>query len=95
MIRRLVACTLGLLVVGGLFLSPAVGQPGSAPANQAVRVSPAQDEPTGTTERLPGTTLEAQDRDEDTSLAPWLIGSGVAAAAAVAIGGTVLKRRSG
>jgi hypothetical protein len=51
---------------------------------------------TETTEALPGTTLEAQERDDgSTSPAPWLIGSGVAAAAAVGIGGLVLKRRTG
>lgn len=50
---------------------------------------------TSTTESdLPGTTLEAQERDDgNTSAAPWIIGSGLAAAAAIAIGGTVLKRR--
>lgn len=50
---------------------------------------------TDTTEALPGTTLEAQDRDDGSSPAPWLIGSGLAAAAAVGIGGFVLKRRAG
>lgn len=44
----------------------------------------------------PGTTLEAEERDDgNTSAAPWLIGSGLAAVAAVGIGGTILKRRSG
>lgn len=43
---------------------------------------------------LPGTTLEAQERDDgNTSAAPWIIGSGLAAAAAIAVGGTILKRR--
>jgi Domain of unkown function (DUF1775) len=50
---------------------------------------------TETTEELPGTTLEAEERDDgDESPAPWLIGSGIAAVAAVAIGGTLLKRRA-
>ncbi len=45
---------------------------------------------------LPGTTLEAQERDDgNTSAAPWVIGSGIAALAAIGIGGTVLKRRMG
>lgn len=83
------------MVVGALLMSPAVGQTEGAPVDQMVRIGGAQQEPTGTTDRLPGTTLEAQERDDSTSLAPWLIGSGVAAAAAVAIGGTILKRRSG
>lgn len=51
---------------------------------------------TTTEDDLPGTTLEAQERDDgNTSVAPWLIGSGLAALAAVGIGGTILKRRSG
>ena len=54
-------------------------------------------EPTATTSTgsdLPGTTLEAQERDDgNTSAAPWLIGSGIAALAAIGIGGTLLKRR--
>lgn len=58
-----------------------------------------QHDPAGTTSTtrggLPGTTLEAQERDDgNTSVAPWLIGSGVVAAAAVGIGGLVLKRRT-
>lgn len=49
-----------------------------------------------TTDERPGTTLEAEERDDGNgSPAPWLIGSGIAAAAAVAIGGTLLKRRAG
>lgn len=51
-------------------------------------------EPTATTADLPGTTLEAQQRDDgSTSAAPWLIGSGLVAAASIGIGGTLLKRR--
>ena len=50
---------------------------------------------TATTEDRPGTTLEAQARDDEGSLAPWLIGSGVAAAIAVGAGGLVLRRRTG
>jgi uncharacterized protein YcnI len=49
-----------------------------------------------TTERLPGTSLEAEERDDGTtSAAPWIIGSGIAALAVVGIGGLVLKRRAG
>lgn len=45
---------------------------------------------------LPGTTLEAEERDDGTTnAAPWLIGSGLAAAVAVGVGGLVLKRRAG
>lgn len=51
---------------------------------------------TDTTEAaLPGTTLEAEQRDDgDTDAAPWIIGAGIAAVAAIAIGGTILKRRA-
>ncbi len=53
-------------------------------------------EGTSTTAELPGTTLEAEERDDgDGSPAPWLIGSGLVAAIAIAVGGTLLKRRTG
>jgi uncharacterized protein YcnI len=54
--------------------------------------------PTTTTEDddLPRTALEAEARDDgDSSLAPWLIGSGVAALAVIGGGGYLLKRRAG
>jgi uncharacterized protein YcnI len=48
-----------------------------------------------TTERLPGTSLEAEERDDgSTSAAPWVIGSGVAALVVVGVGGLLLKRRA-
>lgn len=51
---------------------------------------------TSTTERRAGTTLEAEQRDDgDNDAAPWIIGSGIAAAAAIGIGGWILKRRAG
>jgi hypothetical protein len=59
-----------------------------------------QTDPTSTTvpertERLPGTTLEAEERDDGTtSAAPWIIGSGVLALLAIGLGGTLLKRRA-
>jgi hypothetical protein len=50
---------------------------------------------TSTTDELPGTTLEAEERDDgNTSAAPWIIGSAIAAVLAIAIGGTLLKRRA-
>lgn len=51
---------------------------------------------TATSERaLPGTTLEAEERDDGTTdAAPWVIGSAVAALVAIAAGGTYLKRRA-
>lgn len=53
-------------------------------------------EATTTTDELPDTTLEAEERDDgSTSMAPWVIGSGIAALAAIGIGGTILKRRAG
>lgn len=48
---------------------------------------------TSTTEALAGTTLEADARDDDTAVAPWLIWSGVAAGVSVLVGGLLLKRR--
>lgn len=53
-------------------------------------------ETTEAADDLPGTTVEAAQRDDGTTnAAPWLIGSGVAAAVAVGVGGYVLKRRAG
>jgi uncharacterized protein YcnI len=50
---------------------------------------------TSTTDELPGTTLEAEERDDgSTSAAPWIIGSAIVAVLAIAIGGTLLKRRA-
>lgn len=46
-------------------------------------------------ERPPGTTLEADERDDGgTNAATWFVGSGIAAAVAVGAGGMVLKRRA-
>ena len=51
---------------------------------------------TSTTERPAGTTVEVAQRDDgDNSPAPWLIGSGIAALAAIGIGGALLRRRAG
>lgn len=51
---------------------------------------------TTTTGDLPGTVLEAEERDDgEQSVAPWVIGSGIAALIAIGVGGTVLKRRMG
>ena len=51
---------------------------------------------TTTTDDLPGTVLEAEERDDgEQSVAPWVIGSGLAALVAIGVGGTVLKRRMG
>jgi periplasmic copper chaperone A len=47
---------------------------------------------TSTTADLPGTTVEAANEGDGDAAAPWLIGAGLAAVAAVAIGGTLLKR---
>jgi uncharacterized protein YcnI len=49
---------------------------------------------TTTTDDLPGTVLEAEERDDgDQSVAPWVIGSGIVALLAIGIGGWVLKQR--
>jgi periplasmic copper chaperone A len=50
----------------------------------------------GSTRDLPRTALEAEQRDQGGgSVAPWFIGSGIAAAVAIAVGGTLLRRRNG
>ena len=47
---------------------------------------------TTTTNALPGTTLEADQRDDGTtSAAPWILGSGIAAGLVITIGGLFLK----
>jgi hypothetical protein len=81
-----VALVAGLLLVLVLQARPAMAQ------------ETAQDEVSTTRPRrdLPGTELEAEERDDGTtSSAPWIIGSGLAALAVVGVGGTILKRRSG
>lgn len=95
MIRRA-----GLAVLFAVVLvayAPAAGAVG--PADRTESVAPATTvAPTGgaTTADLPGTTLEAEERDDGTgSAAPWLIGSGIAAAVAIAVGGRLLQRRTG
>jgi uncharacterized protein YcnI len=50
---------------------------------------------TTTSRALPGTTLEAADEGDGGAAAPWLIGSGIAAIVAIAVGGYLLKRRMG
>ena len=50
--------------------------------------------PTSTTVDLPGTTLEAANEGDGGSATPWLIGAGIAAVLAIAIGGSILKRRT-
>ncbi len=49
---------------------------------------------TATTERPPGTSLEAAQRDDgESSLAPWVIGSGLVAILVIGAGGYALQRR--
>jgi hypothetical protein len=95
MIRRLLAvpalALAALLVPMGTTAAHVPGPAGAAATATTAVTSPSSD----TTEVLPGTTLEAEDRHDNTAPAPWLIGSGIAAAAAVAIGGQLLKRRAG
>ena len=44
---------------------------------------------------LPGTNLEADERDNGTTDTPvWMLGSGIAAVVAVGVGGTLLGRRA-
>ena len=51
-------------------------------------------EVTTTTADLPGTTVEAANEGDGDSAAPWLIGAGIAALVAIAVGGWLLKRRT-
>lgn len=65
----------------------------NATTTEATTTTAAAEETT-TTNDLPGTTLEADERDDGTtSAAPWIIGAGIAAVVAVAVGGTLLKRK--
>lgn len=65
-----------------------------APVSDDDTTTSTEADDTTTTERLPGTTLEAEQRDDGSSSpAPWLIGAGVAAVVAIGAGGYVLKRR--
>jgi hypothetical protein len=96
MLRRLLAVSALVLAAllatgtaGAQAVHPSTPHPGTAASMGVTALS------TSTTEALPGTTLEADSRDDGTSPAPWLIGSAIAAAAMVAIGGTLLKRRAG
>lgn len=78
-----------------LTLTPDPNAATTTTAAEATTTTEAAAETTSTTERLAGTTLEADERDDGTtSMAPWLIGSGIAAAVAVGVGGYVLKRRT-
>jgi hypothetical protein len=88
MIRRLLLMCFAALAAL-LLVAPAAAA-STAPTASTVPAAPS------TTERLPGTSLEAEERDDGgTSAAPWVIGSGVAALAVVVLGGLFLKRRGG
>ncbi len=73
-----------------LELTPASGSSTTSPTPSTTdRAS------TGSTRDLPRTALEAEQRDDGGgSLAPWMIGSGIAAVVAIAVGGYLLQRRS-
>jgi len=73
-----------------------VADPNASSTTTTTEPTTSTTEATTTTDAdLPGTTLEAEERDDgNTSVVPWVIGSGLAAAAAIGIGGTILKRRS-
>jgi uncharacterized protein YcnI len=71
-------------------------EPDATTTTEATTTTVGGSETTESGRALPGTTLEAEQRDDGTTNpAPWLIGSGVAAAVAVGVGGYVLKRRAG
>lgn len=94
MIRRLVlSSSVALVALLLVVVAPAEGvRHGDQRSDTTSSTVPA----TPSTERLPGTSLEAEERDDGgTSAAPWVIGSGVAALAVVGLGGWLLKRRAG
>jgi uncharacterized protein YcnI len=51
-------------------------------------------ESTATTNDVPETTVEAANEGDGDAAAPWLIGAGIAAVVAIAVGGYLLKRRT-
>ncbi|MGK2948068.1 MAG: hypothetical protein ACSLFP_05815, partial [Acidimicrobiales bacterium] len=80
MLRRPLALLLALVVTVLLTAAPATAQDTDGDADE---------------ERLPGTTLEANQRDEGgASLVPWVVGSGVAAIVLIVGGGLVVQRRT-
>jgi hypothetical protein len=65
----------------------------TADPNATTTTAPTTTEaPTSTTADLPGTTVEAANEGDGDSAAPWLIGAGIAAIVAIAVGGWLLKR---
>ena len=94
MIRRL-----AVLVALAAFALLALAAPASAHvripwSTAGATTSTTEAERTTTTDALPDTTLEADQRDDGaTSMAPWIVGSGIAAVLVVAIGGLILKRQ--
>lgn len=80
MLRRPLTLLLAVLVAVLLLAAPAAAQGTDGDAGD---------------ERLPGTTLEANQRDDGgDSLVPWVVGSGVAAIVVIVGGGLVVQRRS-
>jgi hypothetical protein len=84
----------------GAFPSPRltlVADPSATTTTTGPSSTPTIDEvASSTTERPAGTSLEASQRDDgDSSLAPWVIGSAVAALAVIGVGGYALQRRRG
>jgi hypothetical protein len=93
MVRRLGVLSL-LSTFGLLLVAPAAWAHLESEPAQAAAGSPTTTTATTATDELPGTTLEAEERDDGSNAAaPWLIGSAIAAVLAIAIGGTLLKRR--
>ena len=96
MSRRLGTATV-LALAGLLALAPGVGASAARePEGPTTTTTITEGSTTTVRADLPATTLEAEQRDDgSTSAARWAIGSGVAAAVTIAVGGTILKRRSG
>lgn len=95
MIRPVIAVVGVLLAVVLLGAPAAHALPGPSAPGRPASATVTTAGPSGTSERLPGTTLEAEARDDGrTNAAAWIIGSGIAAAVAVGVGGLILKRRA-
>jgi uncharacterized protein YcnI len=71
-----------------------IADPNAAVTTTAAETTTTIAAETTTTNDLPGTALEAEARDDGgESIAPWAIGSGIAALVVIGVGGLALKRR--
>lgn len=95
MIRRL-GLAAALAVLGLVVVVVAIAGAGEQRHVIGVTTTTTTAESTSPTSRgLPGTTVEAEQRDDGTTRTTWwLVGSGLLAAGSIAVGGTILQRHS-